>query len=81
LHDGGEAAERLGSLNLEAFALARLARFVGLTANPTVREIPDRYHLARRAAASAFADCVALGRRDEALAILRLAVGDQPDRA
>ena len=79
MYDGGETIERVESLALESFSLARLARFVALAADPAVQAVPTNIRLARRAAASAFVDCVELGRRDEALVILRVTFSDQAE--
>jgi hypothetical protein len=79
LHDGGEAGTAPEAPNPGSFPLVRLRRFAALMADPGVRETPVWYQLARRAAAAAFADCLDLGLRDEALAILHAIGVDPPE--
>jgi len=61
---------------MDSFMLARLTRFAGLAADPQLEGSPAWRRLARRATLATFSDCVALGLRAEALAILRSARGN-----
>jgi hypothetical protein len=58
---------------LDEFYLARLRRFAGLAA---AAEVPAMRALARHATLSAYRDCVARGRQDEALRVLDAAPFD-----
>jgi hypothetical protein len=55
---------------LATFMLGRLERFARLAASPVGNVDRAAYRLARQATLSAYRDCVALGRRAEAEAVL-----------
>jgi hypothetical protein len=55
---------------LATFMLRRLERFAALAASPVGNIDRAAYRLARHATLSAYRDCVALGRRAEAEAVL-----------
>ena len=69
------------SSDLDAFLLARLARFIDLASDPVVQELPAWYRLAEHAVAAATEDCLARGLAGAALAILVPGLRDEPPAA